>query len=127
MIDYDRVNLGGTAPYYVSFDNEEVGRLQAQTLIDCLDAQGVENPNIIMMNGGTDVDNNAVLFQKGAHSVLDPLVDEGKATITQEATVKGWLVENAAPTFQQALTAAGGPSTASSPPTTTSPTRSSVC
>ena len=61
-----------------------------------------------MMNGGTDVDNNAVLFQKGAHSVLDPLVDEGKATITQEATVKGWLVENAAPTFQQALTAAGG-------------------
>jgi D-xylose transport system substrate-binding protein len=108
VIDYDRVNLGGTAPYYVSFDNEEVGKLQAQTLIDCLDAQGVDNPNIIMMNGGTDVDNNAVLFQKGAHEVLDPLVDAGKATITQEATVKGWLVENAAPAFQQALTAAGG-------------------
>jgi D-xylose transport system substrate-binding protein len=87
VIDYDRVNLGGTAPYYVSFDNEEVGKLQAQTLIDCLDAQGVDNPNIIMMNGGTDVDNNAVLFQKGAHEVLDPLVDAGKATITQEATV----------------------------------------
>jgi D-xylose transport system substrate-binding protein len=108
VIDYDRVNLGGTAPYYVSFDNEDVGKLQAQTLIDCLNAQGVDNPNIIMMNGGTDVDNNAVLFQKGAHEVLDPLVDQGKATITQEATVKGWLVENAAPTFQQALTAAGG-------------------
>jgi len=108
VIDYDRVNLGGTAPYYVSFDNEDVGKLQAQTLIDCLTAQGVDNPNIIMMNGGTDVDNNAVLFQKGAHEVLDPLVDAGKASITQEATVKGWLVENAAPTFQQALTAAGG-------------------
>jgi D-xylose transport system substrate-binding protein len=108
VIDYDRINLGGTAPYYVSFDNEDVGRLQAQTMIDCLTAQGVDNPNIIMMNGGTDVDNNAVLFQKGAHEVLDPLVDQGKATITQEATVKGWLVENAAPTFQQALTAAGG-------------------
>ena len=36
VIDYDRPNLGGTAPYYVSFDNEEVGKLQAQTLIDCL-------------------------------------------------------------------------------------------
>src|SRR5579875_494061 len=36
VIDYDRVNLGGSAPYYVSFDNEEVGRLQAQTLVDCL-------------------------------------------------------------------------------------------
>jgi D-xylose transport system substrate-binding protein len=108
VIDYDRVNLGGTAPYYVSFDNEEVGKLQAQTLIDCLTAQGVDKPNIIMMDGGTDVDNNAVLFAKGAHEVLDPLVDAGKATITQEATVKGWLIENAAPAFQQALTAAGG-------------------
>ena len=29
VIDYDRVNLGGTAPYYVSFDNEDVGKLQA--------------------------------------------------------------------------------------------------
>ncbi|HEY7043973.1 MAG TPA: substrate-binding domain-containing protein [Nocardioidaceae bacterium] len=108
VIDYDRPNLGGTAPYYVSFDNEEVGKLQAQTMIDCLTEQGVDNPNIIMMNGGTDVDNNAVLFQKGAHEVLDPLVDAGKATITQEATVKGWNIEDAAPTFQQALTAAGG-------------------
>jgi D-xylose transport system substrate-binding protein len=108
VIDYDRVNLGGTAPYYVSFDNEDVGRLQAQTLVDCLDAQGVDKPKIIMMNGGTDVDNNAVLFQKGAHSVLDPLQDEGELTIEQEATVKGWKVEEAAPAFQQALTASGG-------------------
>ncbi len=107
VIDYDRVNLGGTAPYYVSFDNEDVGKLQAQTLVDCLDAQGVDKPKIIMMNGGTDVDNNAVLFQKGAHEVLDPLQDDGKLEIVQEATVKGWKVENAAPAFTQALTAAG--------------------
>ncbi len=108
VIDYDRVNLGGSAPYYVSFDNEDVGKLQAQTLVDCLKANGVKKPSIIMMNGGTDVDNNAVLFQKGAHSVLDPLVSSGDLTISEEATVKGWKVENAAPAFTQALTAAGG-------------------
>jgi D-xylose transport system substrate-binding protein len=108
VIDYDRVNLGGSAPYYVSFDNEDVGKLQAQTLVACLDAQKVKNPKIIMMNGGTDVDNNAVLFMKGAHSVLDPLADSGKLTIEQEAVVKGWKVENAAPAFTQALTASGG-------------------
>lgn len=108
VIDYDRVNLGGTAPYYVSFDNEDVGKLQAQTMIDCLTAQGVTNPKIIMMDGGTDVDNNAVLFKKGAHEVLDPLVAAGKATIAQEAVVKGWTVSNAAPAFQQALQASGG-------------------
>ncbi len=122
VIDYDRVNLGGTAPYYVSFDNEDVGKLQAQTMIDCLNAQGVTNPKIIMMDGGTDVDNNAVLFAKGAHEVLDPLVASGKASIEQEAVVKGWLVANAAPAFSQALTASGGRSTACSRRTTTSPT-----
>ncbi|MFT4083165.1 MAG: substrate-binding domain-containing protein [Nocardioides sp.] len=108
VIDYDRVNLGGTANYYVSFDNEEVGKLQAQAMVDCLDAQNVSDPNIIMMDGGTDTDNNAVLFKKGAHEVLDPLAKAGKLTITAEATVKGWDVTQAASDFQQALTSAGG-------------------
>ncbi len=108
VIDYDRVNLGGSADYYVSFDNEDVGRLQAQTLVDCLDAQHVSNPQILMMDGGKDVDNNAVLFAKGAHEVLDPLQQQGKLKIVSESVVKGWKVENAAPTFTQALTAAGG-------------------
>jgi D-xylose transport system substrate-binding protein len=108
VIDYDRVNLGGTGGYYVSFDNEDVGKLQAQTLVDCLNQQGVKKPKIIMMDGGTDVDNNAVLFKKGAHEVLDPLVSSGKLSIEQEAVVKGWKVENAAPAFTQALTASGG-------------------
>jgi D-xylose transport system substrate-binding protein len=107
-IDYDRVNLGGTADYYVSYDNQDVGRLQAQTMVDCLNAQGVDKPKIIMMDGGKDVDNNAVLFAKGAHEVLDPLVDQGKLEIVSESVVKGWTISNAAPTFTQALTAAGG-------------------
>ncbi|MCX6397295.1 MAG: substrate-binding domain-containing protein [Propionibacteriales bacterium] len=108
VIDYDRVNLGGTSPYYVSFDNEDVGRLQAQTMVDCLNAQDVKNPKVIMMNGGTDVDNNAVLFQKGAHTVLDPLKTSGALDIVGEQTVLGWKNENAPQPFSQALTAAGG-------------------
>jgi D-xylose transport system substrate-binding protein len=62
VIDYDRVNLGGSAGYYVSFDNEDVGRLQGQTLVDCLNASNAKNPQIIEMDGGKDVDNNAILF-----------------------------------------------------------------
>ena len=104
VIDYDRVNLGGTAPYYVSFDNEDVGRLQAQTLLDCLKQQGVTSPKIIMMDGGTDVDNNAVLFAKGAHEVLD----NSSADIVSEQVVKGWDVANAPGPFNQALQQAGG-------------------
>lgn len=108
VIDYDRVNLGGTSEYYVSFDNEDVGRLQGQALVDCLEADNVEKPQIIQLNGGTDVDNNAVLFAKGANSVLQPLADSGDLTIASESAVKGWDVNQAAPTFTQALTAAGG-------------------
>ncbi len=108
VIDYDRVNLGGSAEYYVSFDNEDVGRLQGQTLVDCLKADNVEKPAIIELDGGTDVDNNAVLFAKGANSVLKPLADAGDLTIASESVVKGWDVNQAAPIFTQALTAAGG-------------------
>ena len=36
------------------------------------------------------------------------LKSQGKLSIEQEATVKGWLVANAAPAFSQALTASGG-------------------
>jgi D-xylose transport system substrate-binding protein len=108
VIDYDRVNIGGSASYYVSFDNEGVGKLQGQTLADCLAATGVSNPKVILMNGGTDVDNNAVLFEKGAKTVLTPLADQKKLTISADTVVKGWKVANAAPAFTQALTAAGG-------------------
>ena len=103
VIDYDRVNLGGSAPYYVSFDNEDVGKLQAQTLLDCLNQEGISQPNIIEMDGGTDVDNNAVLFKAGAQSVFS----QNGITPVADKTVLGWTVSNAAPAFQQALTAAG--------------------
>jgi D-xylose transport system substrate-binding protein len=108
VIDYDRVNLGGSAQYYVSFDNEDVGKLQGQTLVDCLDQSGVSNPKIIEMDGGKDVDNNAILFAKGANEVLKPLQSQGKLQVLSESVVKGWTISNAAPTFTQALTAAGG-------------------
>jgi D-xylose transport system substrate-binding protein len=103
VIDYDRVNGGGSAGYYVSFDNEDVGRLQAQTLVDCLDAQNVSDPNIIMMDGGTDVDHNAVLFKQGAHEVLDPLQQQGKLKIVAEAVVKKWDASQAATYFNGAV------------------------
>jgi D-xylose transport system substrate-binding protein len=108
VIDYDRVNLGGSAPYYVSFDNEGVGKLQGQTLVSCLDKAGVKDPQIIEMDGGTDVDNNAVLFKKGAREVLLPLQSQGKLKVVSDSVVKGWDVNLAAPTFTQALTANGG-------------------
>ncbi len=39
VIDYDRLTLGGGADYYVSFDNEQVGKLQGQGLVKCINAR----------------------------------------------------------------------------------------
>ncbi len=106
VIDYDRVNLGGSADYYVSFDNEKIGELQGQSLIDCLKAAKAPSPaKVIEMDGGTDVDNNAVLFKQGAQKVLK--ADSG-VKVVADSVVKGWLVANAAPAFTQALAANGG-------------------
>jgi D-xylose transport system substrate-binding protein len=108
VIDYQHLNPGGSARYLVSFDYEEIGRLQATAMIECLDARGITHPRIIVMDGGTDVDENAVLLAIGAHQVLDPLVNAGKADIEQEATVKGWQSGRAAAVFTQALNSSDG-------------------
>lgn len=67
VVAYDRFIEG--ADYYVSFDNETVGKLQAQTLVDILDASGASG-DIVMING-SPTDPNAASFKAGAHSVLD--------------------------------------------------------
>jgi D-xylose transport system substrate-binding protein len=68
VVAYDR--FIENANYYVSFENEAVGKLQAQTLVDTLKAAGKTSGNIAMING-SPTDPNAADFKKGAHSVLD--------------------------------------------------------
>jgi len=100
-IDYDRLTLGGSAEYYVSFDNVVVGELQGQGLADCL---GDKKANIVYLNG-SPTDNNATLFAEGAHSVLDPMTN---FTVVGEQAVPDWDNEEAATIFQQLFTAADG-------------------
>jgi D-xylose transport system substrate-binding protein len=104
VIDYDRVNMGGSAQYYVSFDNEKVGEQQAQGLVQCIQQKKLSKPSVIELNGGTDIDNNAVLFKAGAHKILDPLYKNGTLVKGPETDVKGWDNTVAATDFQQAYT-----------------------
>ncbi len=78
-----------------------------------------------MMDGGKDVDNNAMLFAKGAHSVLDPLQSAGKLKIASGGDGQGLGRQPGGPDLHPgAHRATAARSTACSPPTTTSPTRS---
>ena len=100
-IDYDWLTLGGSADYYVSFDNTKVGELQGQGLADCL---GDKEANIVYLNG-SPTDNNATLFSEGAHSVLDGITTYKNVG---EQAVPEWDNEQAVTIFEQLYTAADG-------------------
>jgi D-xylose transport system substrate-binding protein len=70
VISYDRLIINGDVDYYISFDNEKVGQVQGKSLVDKLKADGKTSGKIVMING-SPTDNNAKLFNRGAHSVLD--------------------------------------------------------
>jgi D-xylose transport system substrate-binding protein len=101
-IDYDRLTLGGSAEYYVSFDAVEVGRLQGRGLARCLgkDAEA----RIAFLNGSPD-DRNATLFAEGAHDVLD---EQAGFVQVAEQPVPGWDVQKATTVFEQMYIQAGG-------------------
>jgi D-xylose transport system substrate-binding protein len=103
VIDYDRLTLGGSADYYVSFNNVKVGELQGQGLATCL---GDKNANIVFLNG-SPTDNNATLFKQGAHSVLDPKIDDGTYKKVAEQDVPDWDNQKALTIFEQMLQKTG--------------------
>jgi D-xylose transport system substrate-binding protein len=99
-IDYDRLTLGGSADYYVSFDNTKVGQLQGEGLQTCLGAD--TKANIAYLNG-SPTDNNATLFAAGAHKVLDANTNYTKVA---EQAVPDWDNQKAATIFEQMYTQA---------------------
>lgn len=106
-IDYDRLTLGGSADYYVSFDNTKVGELQGQGLVKCLGDKAKSGAAIIELNG-SPTDNNATLFKNGYDSVLDPLYKSGALKKVGDQSVPNWDNAQAGTIFQQLLTKAGG-------------------
>ncbi len=104
-IDYDRLSLGGTSDYYVSFDNEKVGELQGQGLVQGL--QGRANPQIIEIEGAP-TDNNATLFYNGQQRVLKPKYDSGEYKLVQSQPIPDWDNQVGGTTFEQILTRNGG-------------------
>jgi D-xylose transport system substrate-binding protein len=106
-IDYDRLSLGGTSDYYVSFDNEKVGALQGQGLVQGLTEKGKANPQIIQIEGAP-TDNNATLFYNGQQSVLKPKYDSGEYKLVQSQAIPDWDNQVGGTTFEQILTGNGG-------------------
>jgi D-xylose transport system substrate-binding protein len=105
VIDYDRLNAGGSADYYVSFDNVKVGTLQGQAMADALKSK--PGASVIEIEG-SPTDNNAILFHQGQERVLKPLYDNGTLKLLNSQLIDGWDNQKGGQVFEQFLTAAGG-------------------
>lgn len=71
VIAYDRLIESPDLAFYISADNERVGVLQATSLVDRLRDLGVPEGSGVLMVNGSQTDNNATQYEKGALPVLD--------------------------------------------------------
>jgi D-xylose transport system substrate-binding protein len=101
VISYERLILNADVDYYISFDNEQVGKLQGQALVDKLKADG-KTGSIVMING-SPTDNNARYFKSGAHSVIDA----SGLTVGAEYDTPDWSPDKAQQEMEQAITRLG--------------------
>ncbi|WP_308444876.1 multiple monosaccharide ABC transporter substrate-binding protein [Paraburkholderia adhaesiva] len=82
VIAYDRLIRGTpNVDYYATFDNFQVGVLQATSIVDKLGLKDGKGPFNIELFGGSPDDNNAFFFYNGAMSVLDPYLKSGKLVV----------------------------------------------
>jgi len=103
VIDYDRLTLGGSRQYYVSFNNVLVGTKIGQGFTTCAAAWHVSKPNVLVMKGDP-TDNNATLFAQGYLGVLNPFFSSGKYVKVGEPAGT-WTPTVALSGFQQNFTA----------------------
>ena len=108
VISYDRLIWSNDTNYYVSFDGVAVGKLQGQYVADHYQSYVTKNgtKNTVMISG-SQTDNNALLFSKGAHQALDPLFASGALKKVYEKFTPGWDNATAQTEMQAALTANG--------------------
>ncbi|WEK55548.1 MAG: D-xylose ABC transporter substrate-binding protein [Candidatus Cohnella colombiensis] len=99
VLAYDRLIKNSDLDLYVSFDNERVGEMQAKA-ITALAPKGK-----YVYIGGSETDNNAHLFKKGAFNILQPLIDSGDIQVVYDQFTKDWNPANALANMENALTA----------------------
>jgi D-xylose transport system substrate-binding protein len=98
VVAYDRL-IEDPRAYYLTYDNVEVGRMQARAVFEAMPAG-----NYVMIKGSAQ-DPNADFLRGGQQEILQEAIDAGDITIVGEAYTDGWLPANAQRNMEQILTA----------------------
>jgi len=89
VIAYDRIIRDVPISAYVSFDNEEVGRLFGRAL-----TRKVPRGNYIILNGSVR-DNNSYLVNQGLYEIIQPYLDRGDIQLIEEIWLEEWSADEA--------------------------------
>ena len=98
VVGYDRL-IENPDAFYITFDNKEVGRLQAAEVL-----KAKPEGNYVFIKGSSSDPNADFLFE-GQMEILKEAIDSGKIKNVGEAYTDGWKPENAQKNMEQFLTA----------------------
>ena len=112
VISYDRmITDTKNVDYLVTFQPQEVGKLQGDSLLKGLEASGKPGPYNVELFAGSPDDNNAKIFFESAMEVLQPKIDDGTLVVQsgqtsfQQVATQGWKPETAQARMDAILTA----------------------
>lgn len=98
VVGYDRL-IENPDAYYITFDNKEVGRMQAREVF-----KAKPEGNYVFIKGAS-TDPNSDFLYSGQMEVLKEAIDGGKIKNVGEAYTDGWKPEAAQKNMEQFLTA----------------------
>jgi D-xylose transport system substrate-binding protein len=101
IIAYDRL-IEAPGVFYITFDNKEVGRMQARGVY------AVKPKGNYVMIKGSPTDPNADFLRAGQQEVLEQAIKKGDVKIVGEEYTDGWKPEVAQRNMEQILTRTGG-------------------
>ncbi|WP_082688169.1 sugar ABC transporter substrate-binding protein [Bacillus coahuilensis] len=99
VLAYDRLVKNAEIDLYVSYDNEQVGRLQAEAIAS------VAPKGKYVYIGGAETDHNAHLTKKGVYRILKSYIDAGDVSVVYDQWTKDWVPTNAYHNMKEALEA----------------------
>ncbi len=94
VISYDRLVNNANTDLYISFDNQKVGEIMAEALIDAIPQGG----DIFMIQGSAS-DNNVDMVKKG----FDKVLKDSNLNVVYEANCNAWTAELAVGYMEEAL------------------------
>ncbi|MFE0515691.1 sugar ABC transporter substrate-binding protein [Streptomyces sp. NPDC058964] len=100
VVAYDRLAEGPISGY-VSFDGDQVGRLQGKALLEAMGDHTKTGDAVVMLNGDP-TSANAQSFKRGALSVI-----AGKVKIGRSYDIPGWSTDSAHANMTAAIAALG--------------------